>query len=141
MVSKSVATSSYPKDCRGSEMRKPTNWHDPVLQKQPGTRYRLTRSISSSNHCTASRSLLLRGKTKKEKFFSYHGLAYDTSALSELNPALDTVLSYPPDPAHSDYYGMIRRLYTIIGKHILTPRVFIESNTNFQRFSFPSGWG
>lgn len=91
--------------------------------------------ISALRH----KASLLPGKIKKKKFFSTHGLAFKPSVMTEIHPTLDTVFSYPPDPAHSKYYGLVQRLYPIIGKYILTTRAFLEFNNNFQRFSFPPG--
>lgn len=49
--------------------------------------------------------------TAKTRFFSTHGLAHEPSALAHISPALDTILSYSPNPAHSKYYGLVRKLY------------------------------
>lgn len=79
--------------------------------------------------------------TTRKKFLSELGLSKEPSALADLSPALDTVLGYPPDPAHSEYFGLVRHLYLIIGKSILNPKAFLEFNSHFQQFSFPPGWG
>ena len=75
----------------------------------------------------------------RRKFFYEHGLAHAPSALADISQEVDTVLSYPPDPAHSEYDGLVRRIYPIIDKHMLRPKSFLEFNTKFQRFPFPPG--
>jgi hypothetical protein len=80
-------------------------------------------------------------KTKRENFLRTHGLAAQSSALQSILPALDLTLSRPPDPTHSEYFGLVRRLYPMIYKTILTQKASSEFTTIFQRFPFPPGWG
>ena len=83
----------------------------------------------------------ISGKAKRVAFLARHGLAPEPSALEDLTPALDLVLSRPPDPAHSEYFGLVRRLYPLLYSKILTKRAAEAFTAVFQQFPFPPGWG
>ena len=50
-------------------------------------------------------------------------------------------MSCPPDPAHSEYYGLVRRLYPLLYTKILTKRAAEEFTAALHCFPFPPGWG
>ena len=66
------------------------------------------------------KSLAIKGKTKRLAYLTRNGLKPESSALQTLTPALDLIMSCPPDPAHSEYYGLVRRLYPFLYTKILT---------------------
>ena len=68
------------------------------------------------------KSLAIKGKTKRLAYLTRNGLKPESSALQTLTPALDLIMSCPPDPAHSEYYGLVRRLYPFLYTKILTKR-------------------
>jgi hypothetical protein len=77
----------------------------------------------------------------REEFLASHGLSTEQPALQSITPALDLTLSRPPDPAHSEYYGIIRKLYPMLYKKILFKRAASDFTMVFQRFPLPPGWG
>ncbi len=85
-------------------------------------------------------SLTINGKTKRIAFLSKHGLKPQSSPLQNLTPALDLIMGCPPDPAHSEYYGLVRKVYPLLYTKILTTRAATEFTTLFHDFPFPSGW-
>lgn len=83
----------------------------------------------------------ISGKGNRGKFLSEHGLKPECSVLQTMLPALDIVMSFPPDPAHSEYFGLIRNLYPLLLTKILTAKAVKEFAVVFNDFSFPQGWG
>lgn len=84
--------------------------------------------------------LKVSGITKKERIMVY---LWSLSFPSEWHRLLDLIMSFPPDPAHSEYYGLVRRLYSVHNwkKHSHNKRHFNNSTPHFFRFSFPAEWG
>ena len=62
------------------------------------------------------------------------------SVLVEINSILNVVLNFSSNSAHSEYFEMIRRLYSKLNTLVLTSIVFQEFNDVFQRFSFSFKW-
>ena len=60
--------------------------------------------------------------------------------LQLITPALDLILSQLPNPAHSEYFGLVRRLYPLLYSKILTKPASAEFTQVFQNFPFPPGW-
>ena len=87
------------------------------------------------------KSLAIKGKTKRLAYLTRNGLKPESSALQTLTPALDLIMSCPPDPAHSEYYGLVRRLYPFLYTKILTKRAAEEFTAALHCFPFPPGWG
>ncbi|KAE8164620.1 hypothetical protein BDV40DRAFT_310810 [Aspergillus tamarii] len=56
------------------------------------------------------------GKTERESFFTQHGLKDKPSALEELSPTLDLVLTRPYDVPHSEWKGLGVIMQEILSK-------------------------
>jgi hypothetical protein len=83
-------------------------------------------------------SLIINEKTKRIAFLSKHGLKPQSSSLQNLTSALDFIMGCPPDPAHSEYYGLVRKVYPLLYIKILTTRAATEFTTLFHDFPFSS---
>ena len=82
-------------------------------------------------------------RTMKERLdrLSLNGLSAEASTLQSITPALDIIMSRPMDPAHSEYYGLVRRLYVVLCDAILTKKALSQLTRALQKFQFPRGWG
>ncbi|OTA53841.1 hypothetical protein K449DRAFT_389592 [Hypoxylon sp. EC38] len=82
----------------------------------------------------------LRTPKERQEYASQWGLTLRKPALIQISPALDTVLSRPPDAAHSEYNGMSNLMHTLLIKHILKPKAAREYYYMLRTWKFPAGW-
>src|SRR4029077_11190364 len=61
----------------------------------------------------------LRTKTAREDFMRDNGMA-ESAPLTRISPALDLILTRPPDPAHSEYAGQAKLMHALLLETILT---------------------
>ncbi|EGP86448.1 uncharacterized protein MYCGRDRAFT_44003, partial [Zymoseptoria tritici IPO323] len=52
-------------------------------------------------------------------------------------PTLDIILSRLPNPAHSEFNGITKLLYTFILEHVLTTKGKEEYRRTLRRFVYP----
>ena len=86
-------------------------------------------------------SFLIRGKVKKKQFLAQQGLRPGSLALESLTPGLNLIMGCLPDLTHSEFFGLVRRLYPLLNSKILTKWAAAEFAMVFHSFVFPSGWG
>lgn len=84
-------------------------------------------------------SLQICDQARRHKFLIENGLRPETPILQILTPSLDLVLDCLPDPAHSEFYGLVRKLYPLLNSKILTKRAAAEFATVFYWFAFSPG--
>jgi hypothetical protein len=60
--------------------------------------------------------------------------------LASITPALDLILSYLPDPAHSEYQSMSELMYDLLLDSILTEAGKKSYSSTLRNWPFPSGW-
>jgi hypothetical protein len=63
----------------------------------------------------------LKTAADKRTYGSQWGLGEKRPALVDISPALDLILSRPPDPAHSEYQGITALSHGFFLDRILTP--------------------
>lgn len=63
-------------------------------------------------------------------------LTADMPRFVKCSPAFDTILTYPPDHAHSKYYKLVQRLYPKLFNSILWPAAASEFTRIFNNFLF-----
>jgi hypothetical protein len=78
----------------------------------------------------------------REKYGTKWGLdpSERAAALAEIAPALDTLLSRPADPAHSEYQGLTRIMHNLLLDTLLTPQATRAYAALLRRFPFPPSW-
>ncbi|KAI1001467.1 hypothetical protein K3495_g6732 [Podosphaera aphanis] len=69
-----------------------------------------------------------------------HGITDTPSYLETLAPELDTILSRPIDPMHSELLGLSRRLYALIVDKTLQTKAFPTFTGVFRKLQLPTGW-
>ncbi|KAK3402707.1 hypothetical protein B0T20DRAFT_342182, partial [Sordaria brevicollis] len=52
-------------------------------------------------------------------------------------PALDIILTRPPDPAHSEYKGIVAETHEMILEVFLTSKAKAEYSYNIRHWPFP----
>ncbi|KAI1753016.1 hypothetical protein F4782DRAFT_95579 [Xylaria castorea] len=77
---------------------------------------------------------------KAKAYASQWGLSDEKPALRLISPALDLVLSRPPDPAHSEYQGMSELMHTLLIDGILADRGKSAYTRQLRVWPFPPGW-
>ena len=65
-----------------------------------------------------------------------HGMA-ESVPLEKFSPALDLILTRPPDPAHSEYGGQAKLMHDLLLETILTPAGTRLYATTLSPFPFP----
>ena len=80
-------------------------------------------------------------KIKRFVFFSQHELRSKFSILHIITFVLNIIMGCLPDPAHSEYYGIIRILYFFLYTKIFTVIVLTKFIKIFHRFFFSFEWG
>ncbi len=78
--------------------------------------------------------------TKIKANLAKNDLIAKSSIFEKIISTLDIIMSFSFDFVHSEYYELIRRLYSMLEKSILTSRKFEQFNDVFQNFSFSSEW-
>jgi hypothetical protein len=78
--------------------------------------------------------------TDKRAYGSQWGLSEEQPALVDISPALDLILSRPPDPAHSEYQGMTALLHGLLLDGILTSAAQKSYGRVLRLWPFPPGW-
>lgn len=68
---------------------------------------------------------------KKKKNFILHDLSVKSFFLISIIFVLNTILNYSSNSAHSEYYKMMRHLYSVIEKNILIIKTFEKFNNVF----------
>ncbi len=81
-------------------------------------------------------SLIINEKTKRIAFLFKHDLKSQSSSLQNLTSALDLIMSCSSNFAHSEYYELIRKVYSLLYIKIFTIRAATEFITLFHDFSF-----
>lgn len=71
---------------------------------------------------------------------SQWGLSEDRPKLADLSPALDLILSRPPDPAHSEYNGLSELMHCLLLDRILTAPAVKAYTRELRVWPFPPGW-
>jgi hypothetical protein len=82
----------------------------------------------------------LKTATDKRTYGSQWGLSEERPALIDISPALDLILSRPPDPAHSEYQGMTALLHGLLIDGILTPTAQKSYGQVLRLCPFPPDW-
>jgi hypothetical protein len=59
-----------------------------------------------------------------------------SSIFEKIISTLDIIMSFSLDSVHSEYYELIRQLYSMLEKSILISKEFEQFNDVFQSFSF-----
>lgn len=83
---------------------------------------------------------LVRNKTAREEYANGLGMSVVRPPLQKISPALDIVLSRPPEPAHSEYNGLSQLVHGLFIKQVLIPKALIEYGRILRSFVFPPGW-
>ncbi|KAL7818066.1 hypothetical protein V8C44DRAFT_211757 [Trichoderma aethiopicum] len=78
--------------------------------------------------------------TAQRGFASQWGLSEDEPKLTQLSPALDLILSRPPDPAHSEYNGMSELMHGLLMDRILNNTGSKAYTKELRYWPFPPGW-
>ena len=78
----------------------------------------------------------IKGTGNREKYASKWGLATSYPPLLKMAPAIDIILSFPGDPAHSEYSGQSKRLHELLIEGILSPKA-VKLYASFLRTTFP----
>lgn len=76
----------------------------------------------------------------KRQYGSQWGLSEDLPALVDISPALDLIMSRPPDPAHSEYQGMTGLMHGLLLDGIMTGTSQKEYARQLRLWPFPPGW-
>jgi hypothetical protein len=74
--------------------------------------------------------------TKIKASLVKNDLIAKSSIFEKIISTLDIIMSFSFDSVHSEYYELIRRLYSMLEKSILISREFEQFNDVFQSFSF-----
>jgi len=82
----------------------------------------------------------LKTGAAKRQYASQWGLSEQTPALIDISPALDLILTRPPDPAHSEYQGMTELMHRLLLDGILTGVSQKQYGRELRVWSFPAGW-
>jgi hypothetical protein len=82
----------------------------------------------------------LKTATDKRTYGSQWGISEEKPALIDISPALDLILSRPPDPAHSEYQGMTALLHSLLLDGILTATAQKSYGRVLRLWPFPPGW-
>jgi hypothetical protein len=61
---------------------------------------------------------------RKKEFLIKQDLFWESSVFENITSALNVTVSFSSDSVHSEYYELIRRLYSIMRKNILTSQTF-----------------
>ncbi|KAI0991291.1 hypothetical protein K3495_g16896 [Podosphaera aphanis] len=77
---------------------------------------------------------------ERVKMCRNYGISDTPSYLETLAPELDTILSRPIDPMHSEFLGLSRRLYALIADKILQTKAFPVFTSVFRKIQLPVGW-
>ena len=78
---------------------------------------------------------------RKKAYGSQWGLAEERPALVDLSPALDLVLSRPPDPAHSEFKGLTELMHALLLNEVLRAPEAKAYTLKLRTWPFPPGWG
>jgi hypothetical protein len=81
----------------------------------------------------------MKSAAAKRQYGSQWGLG-DIPALADLSPALDLIMSRPPNPAHSEYQGMTELMHGLLIDGILTGTSQNEYIRQLRVCPFPPGW-
>ncbi|CAJ2665171.1 unnamed protein product [Trifolium pratense] len=82
-------------------------------------------------------------KRDQDSYAKRFGISIEPLALqplSPLSPALDLLLSNPPDPAHSEYSGITRLMHEILLENILTQLAVRLYHLQLRQFPFSPGY-
>lgn len=79
-------------------------------------------------------------KEARTAYGTLYGMLPDPTPLSRISPAADLVLSFPPDPPHSECNGISRMMHEILVDAILTTKGKFEYSDRLRKFAFPPGW-
>jgi hypothetical protein len=83
----------------------------------------------------------LRTATARKEYGTAWGMGDTVPPLASITPALDLILSRPPDPAHSEYQGMSELMHGLLLDSILTEAGKKSYASTLRSWPFPSGWG
>ncbi len=78
--------------------------------------------------------------TKIKASFAKNDLIAKSSIFEKIISTLNIIMSFSFDLVHNEYYELIRRLYSMLEKSILTSKKFEQFNDVFQSFSFSFEW-
>jgi hypothetical protein len=78
---------------------------------------------------------------KTNAYAAQWGLGTTNPALADISPALDLIMSRPPDPAHSEYQGITELMHTLLLGGILSEAGKEAYARNLRTWPFPPGWG
>jgi hypothetical protein len=77
---------------------------------------------------------------RKKEFLIKQDLFWKFSVFENITSTLNVTMSFSSDSVHNEYYELIKRLYSIMKKNILTSQIFQQFNDVLQRFSFFFEW-
>jgi hypothetical protein len=83
----------------------------------------------------------LKTAAARKEYGTAWGMGDTVPALASITPALDLILSRPPDPAHSEYQGMSELMHGLLLDSILTEAGKKSYSSTLRNWPFPSGWG
>ncbi|KAI1097192.1 hypothetical protein F4804DRAFT_352027 [Jackrogersella minutella] len=86
--------------------------------------------------CMANQS----SNAKTKGYATQWGLAETEPALPLISPALDLILSRPPDPAHSEYQGLTELMHSLFIDRILQESGRQSYARTLRLWPFPPGW-
>lgn len=87
------------------------------------------------------KSLQVNAKANKNRFLSKNRLKPNAPAFQIQTSGLDLIIGYLPDFAHSEFFGLVQKLYLLLNIKILTLQAAKKFVTVFHNFIFPFNWG
>ncbi len=78
--------------------------------------------------------------TKIKPNLAKNDLIAKSSIFEKIISTLDIIISFSFNFAHNEYYELMKRLYSMLEKNILTSKEFEQFNDVFQNFSFSFEW-
>lgn len=81
----------------------------------------------------------LKTKSEQNQYGAQWGINDAHPALQAISPALDLVLSRPPDAAHSEYKGIANLMHFLLRDGILTKTARVEYASVLRGWPFPPG--
>lgn len=83
---------------------------------------------------------LLKTGEGRRQYGTQWGISENRPHLFDLTPALDVIMSRPPDPAHSEFKGMSSRYQKLLLDVVLTNNSKLEYGRVLRTWPFPAGW-
>lgn len=68
-------------------------------------------------------------------------MEFERPLLPKIAPALDLILGFPSDCAHSELQGITKDLHVLIIKDILVPTATVKYTKVLRTFPKPTSWG